>query len=127
MPSLTVSIRTLVVGWMIVPLFGVAVLVSKGADEAPYVVVSSAIAIVLASWAWTRQSRAALIASLVVGSLLLLQQIGYVVAGATSPPVDAAVFVQDLFGLGGALLVVVGSTSGLVSLRAARRTAATPA
>lgn len=127
MPSLTASIRTLVVGWMIVPLFGVAVLISKGADEAPYVVGTSVIAIGLALWAWTRQCRAALFTSLAVGFLLVLQQLGYVVAGATSSPVDTTVLIQDLVGLGGGALVVVGSVGGLVNLRGARRTAATPA
>ena len=48
MSKRSTPILLVVIGWLTVPVFGIAVAVTKGGDEVGYVLVTSAIAIALA-------------------------------------------------------------------------------
>lgn len=117
MPNRSTPIWLVTIGWLTVPVFGIAVVATRGGEEVGYVLVTSAIAIAMGVWVWRRGSRVALVTSLLVGSLLLLQQLGYTVAAATSTPVDTTEFLQGVFGLAGASLIVVGAVGGLLARR----------
>jgi hypothetical protein len=65
--------RVALVGWALVVLVAILMLVFRGSEEAGPAVVFAAIALAVGAWLWFRDSRAALIVSLVLGVLWLLQ------------------------------------------------------
>jgi hypothetical protein len=116
-------IRLSVLGWALVAAFGVLVGLFVD-DHAAFGLVNVVVAVGLATWVWLRRSRLALGVSFAIGLLVLVEQLGYVVAGVSSGEYGM-VFAQDLLGLAGGLCVVFGS--GAAWRQVGRAAAASPA
>lgn len=110
-------LRLVLVGWLSVLLFAIAVVVARGVGELGAMAVFAAVAIAMGSWVWRRRSRASLITSLVLGVLHAVEQVAYSVAEATSDPFDPAIFVIDVVAFVGAVLIVAGAAAALVRRR----------
>lgn len=110
-------IRLVLVGWLSVLLFAVAVVVARGVEELGAMAVFAAVAIAMGWWVWTRRSRASLITSLVLGVLHAVEQVAYSVAAATSDPFEPAIFVIDVVAFVGAVLIVAGAGAAIVRRR----------
>jgi hypothetical protein len=103
------SVRLTLSGWAGLVVFGALVAATQGLRELPFAAVTIVVALVLATWLWKRRSRAALVTTLMLGGLQLLEQTGYLVATT----------LVDLFGLVASAAVVAGAGAGLVGRRRA--------
>lgn len=88
-------------------------LIFRGREEAGPAVVFAAIAVVVGGWVWRRESRAAMIASLVLGLLWLVQFAAYTVADVRSDEAETAIFVTDVIAVVGGVLLVAGAVQAL--------------
>ena len=122
MSEISKTVRLTLIGWATVLAFAAAVLISRGSDELGPAIVYGALAVGMGFWVWKRQSRAALVTSIAIGALHLLQQVGYSLAGAADDPFEAATFVIDVLAVPGAALIVAGAAGTLIQRR---RTVAT--
>ena len=100
-------------GWGLVVLVAILMLVLRGREEAGPAVVFALIAIAVGVWVWRRDSRAGMIATLVLGLLWLVQFVAYTVADALDDDADAAIFVADVVAVIGGLLLVGGAIQAL--------------
>lgn len=114
------SIRLAVVGWLTIPIVGILVIATRGAEEIGVSGVTRIIAIVMAVWLWKRASRASLITSLVLGSLLGLQHLGYAPASLSDTQFEATTVAIDAVALVGSTLIIIGTIGGLLDRRRAR-------
>jgi hypothetical protein len=113
------SVRLTLSGWAGLVVFGALVAATQGLRELPFAAVTIVVALVLATWLWKRRSRAALVTTLMLGGLQLLEQTGYLVADLTGSGGDIATTLVDLFGLVASAAVVAGAGAGLVGRRRA--------
>jgi len=101
-------------GWVTFLLMTVAVVLVRGADHVANMAVFAAIGVAMLIWVALRRSRAALIASLVLGLLHVAEQIAYLLAGGT----DSLEVGVDVLGLVSGLLLVAGASWELRRRRA---------
>jgi len=94
-----------------------AVLAEYGFGDGENVYVAVGITLAVAMGAWIRMSggRASLITATVLGSLLVLQSIGYVIGSVSSDPIDWTVLATDAVALGAGTLIVLGAVMALRS------------
>lgn len=107
-------VRTVMLGWVTFLLMTVAVVLVRGADHVANMAVFAAIGVAMLIWVALRRSRAALIASLVLGLLHAAEQIAYLLAGGT----DSLEVGVDVLGLVSGLLLVAGASWELRRRRA---------
>ncbi len=107
-------VRTVMLGWVTFLLMTVAVVLVRGADHVANMAVFAAIGVAMLIWVALRRSRAALIASLVLGLLHVAEQIAYLLAGGT----DSLEVGVDVLGLVSGLLLVAGASWELRRRRA---------
>ena len=112
-------------GWAVVVLVAILMLVLRGRDEAAPAVVFALVAVVVGAWVLRRESRAAMITSLVLGLLWLLQFVAYTVADAMDDDASVGIFVTDVVAVIGGVILVVGAIQALVQRR--RRSAVSAA
>ena len=104
-------------GWGVVVLVAILMLILLGREEAGPALVFALIAIAVGAWVWRRDSRAAMITTLVLGVLWLVQFVAYTVADMMDDDADAAIFVTDVVAVIGGVLLVVGAIQALVQRR----------
>ena len=104
-------------GWGVVVLVAILMLILRGREEAGPALVFALIAIAVGAWVWRRDSRAAMITTLVLGVLWLVQFVAYTVADMMDDDADAAIFVTDVVAVIGGVLLVVGAIQALVQRR----------
>jgi thiol:disulfide interchange protein len=104
-------------GWAIVVLVAILMLVLRGREEAGPAVVFSVVALAVAAWLWRRGTRAAIITSLALGLLWLVQFAAYTVADAMDDDADAGIFITDVIAVIGGVLIVVGAMQALSERR----------
>jgi hypothetical protein len=92
----------------------ILMLIVRGSAEAGPALVFSAIALAVGAWVWRRDSRAALIVSLVLGALWLLQFAAYTIADLVGDDFSLAIFVVDLVAVAAGIAVVVGAIRALL-------------
>jgi hypothetical protein len=109
--------RLVLAGWAIVVLVAILMLVFRGREEAGPAVVFAVLAIAAGAWVWRRGTRAAIITSLVLGLLWLVQFAAYTVADAMDDDADAAIFITDVIAVIGGVLIVVGAMQALSERR----------
>jgi hypothetical protein len=107
-------------GWAVVILVAILMLVFRGREEAGPAVVFAVIAVAVGAWVWRRESRAAMIASLVLGLLWVVQFAAYTVADLMDDDAGTEIFVTDVIAVIGGLLLVGGAIQALVQLRRQR-------
>ncbi len=107
-------VRTVMLGWVTFLLMTVAVVLVRGADHVANMAVFAAIGVAMLIWVALRRSRAALVASLVLGLLHVAEQIAYLLAGGT----DSLEVGVDVLGLVSGLLLVAGASWELRRRRA---------
>lgn len=105
--------RLALVGWALVMLVAILMLVFRGSEEAGPAVVFAVIALAVSAWLWFRDSRAALIVSLVLGVLWLLQFIAYTIADVGGDEFEVEIFVTDVIAVAAGAAIVWGSWRGL--------------
>jgi len=112
--SLKNPIQLAIYGWMLLILFAFLVLID--AKEPASAIMFAVIALV--NWFWLRRSgeRLSLIVSTAFGSILLLQQLGYIFAGISDR--EWRILAEDVLGLASAILIVLGS---IVAIRNKKR------
>ena len=98
-------------------LVAILMLVLRGREEAGPAVVFAVVAIAVGAWVWQRDSRAAMITTLVLGLLWLLQFAAYTVADAMDDDASAGIFATDVIAVVGGILLVVGAIQALVQRR----------
>ena len=101
------------VGWGVVVLVAILMLILRGSAEAGPAVVFAVVALGVGTWLWRRRSRAALITSLVLGILWLLQFVAYAVADLVDEDFDVALFLVDLVAVAGGVAIVSGAVAAL--------------
>ena len=101
-------------------LVAILMLVFRGREEAGPAVVFAVIAVAVGAWVWRRESRAAMIASLVLGLLWVVQFAAYTVADLMDDDAGTEIFVTDVIAVIGGLLLVGGAIQALVQLRRQR-------
>lgn len=104
-------------GWGVVVLVAILMLLLRGREEAGPAVVFALIAFAVGAWVRLRESRAAMIASLVLGVLWLLQFAAYTVADAMDDDTSIGIFVTDVVAVVGGTLLVVGAIQALLERR----------
>lgn len=112
-----------IAGWVGVALFAAAALVINGDFENEWNFAAVIVGIAVGMIAWYRMSsgRAAVIAGLVLGALVTVQQVAFVASDLGSSDTSfVKTTLVDMFGLGAALLVLAGSILGLVRRHRAR-------
>ena len=107
-----------VVGWGMVVLVAVLMLAFRGAEELGSAIAFAVIALGMGGWAWLRWGRAAMIASLALGALWMLQFAAYTVADILGDEVEAEILATDVIAVVAGALIVSGASRGL--LRRAR-------
>ena len=112
-------------GWAVVVLVAILMLVLRGREEAAPAVVFALVAVVVGAWVLRRESRAAMITSLVLGLLWLLQFVAYTVADTMDDDASVGIFVADVVAVFGGMILVVGAIQALVQRR--RRSAVSAA
>jgi uncharacterized membrane protein len=109
--------RLVLAGWGLAVLVAVLTVVVDGFRQVGFALVLVLFAAAMATWTWRRATRAAMIASLVLGALLLLSFGGYVVAAATGDDFDSQVFFTDLLGTMAGVAIVAGAIQTLIEKR----------
>ena len=104
-------------GWVGLAVFGAVVVVVRGSSELPFAIVVAGLAVGLCVWYQMTSGKAAVIVGLVLGTLLGLEQAGYVVADLTSSDGSLGTAVLDALGLAASALIVAGAVLGLVGNR----------
>jgi hypothetical protein len=120
------SVRLILGGWAGLVAFGAIVAVTIGRakpSELAFAAATIATSLVLAAWLWKRPGRAALVGSLILGGLQLLEQTGYSVADLTDSGSNTGTTLADLFGLVASAAVVTGAVIGLAQRRHAKKNA----
>ena len=100
-------------GWALVVLVAILMLVLRGSEEAGPAVVFAAIAVGVSAWLWFRESRAALIVSLALGVLWLLQFVAYTIADVVGDDFEVGIFVTDLIAVAAGVAIIWGSWRAL--------------
>ena len=115
--SLKNPIQFAIYGWMLQIVFAFLVLVD--ANEVASAIMFAVLALI--NWFWLRRSggRLSLIVSTVFGLVLLLQQVGYIIAGISDS--EWRILAEDVLGLTSAIMIVLGS---IVAIQNKRRTTA---
>jgi len=110
-----------IVGWLLVVVFGVLVWLVAG--ELRSGIVFAAVGLAMSAWVARRPGTAALVVSLVLGLLHTVEQIAYFGAdvSGSNPPIGSVL--GDAEGLLAGLLVVGGAVAGLRRLRRSRAVA----
>jgi len=117
MTSFDQAVRVVVAGWAVFLLMTVLVVAERGGDHLANMAVFAAIGAAMLAWVALRHSRASLVTSLVLGVLHTVEQIAYLVAGATADHPDGVQVAVDGVGLVSGLLLVAGSGAALSRLR----------
>ena len=117
MTSFDQAVRVVVAGWAVFLLMTVLVVADRGADHLANMAVFAAVGAAMLAWVALRQSRTSLVTSLVLGVLHTIEQIAYLVAGATADNPDGVEFAVDSVGLVSGLLLAAGSGAALSRLR----------
>ena len=107
------NLRLIFAGWGVVVFVAILMLLLRGSAEAGPAVVFAVVALGVSAWLWRRVGRAALIVSLVLGILWLLQFVAYAIADLVDDDFDVALFVVDLLAVAGGLAIVAGSGRAL--------------
>lgn len=117
MSGLERAVAVCLVGWSLWVMSLLAVLAEYGFGDGENVYVAVGITLAVAMGAWIRMSggRASLITATVLGSLLVLQSIGYVIGSVSSDPIDWTVLATDAVALGAGTLIVLGAVMALRS------------
>jgi hypothetical protein len=110
------AVLLVVIGWLLVVVFGLLLLGKEPASAAIYIVVG----LVMAAWVRWRPGVAALVVSLVLGLLQTVEQGAYLATDAGEDTLPVGTALADAEGLLGGLLVVAGSVTVLVRRRQAR-------
>jgi hypothetical protein len=111
--------RLALIGWGGVVLVAVLMLILRGGAEAGPAIVFAIIAVAVGAWLWFRNTRAALIASLVLGILWLLQFAAYAIADLVDEDFDVALFIVDLAAVAAGIAIVAGAIAALRERRRA--------
>jgi hypothetical protein len=112
----------ILVGWALVVLVAILMLLFRGSEEAGPAVVFAVVAFAVSTWLWLRESRAALIASLVLGALWLVQFTAYTIADIVADDVQIEFFVTDVIAVVAGLAIVSGAVLALRARRVAAPT-----
>jgi hypothetical protein len=107
------SVRLVLIGWLLVAVFGLLLLGTEPASAAMFIVVGLA----MAAWVRWRPGAPALVVSLVLGLLHTVEQAAYLIADFGDDPISAWHVLGDTEGLVAGLLVVGGSSTALVRSR----------
>jgi hypothetical protein len=113
-------LRVAASGWLLTAVFGGTVLAMKGSKELAAGLVLIVVGLLMAWWLLARRSRPAVITSLILGALQLLEQVAYSAADFGDKHLSATTTGADIFGSVAALAIVVGSVMALVTRRAAQ-------
>ena len=105
--------RLVVAGWALVLAAAVLVPIAKGAEDAPTGIVLGVIAIAMGAWVWFRDSRAALITSLVLGVLLVLAFGAFVLADLAEDGTEALITLGDAVAVIGGAFLIAGAIGAL--------------
>lgn len=109
--------RVVVLGWVVFLLMSVLVVVDRGGDHVANMAVFAALGAAMLTWVVRRGSRAAFVVSLVLGALHTLEQVAYLVAGATEAKLDAFALAVDAVGLISGALLLAGAARALSVMR----------
>jgi Na+/proline symporter len=109
--------RLVLFGWGLAVLLAALIVVDNGLGDAGFSLTLAFIAAAMAAWVWLRATRAASIASLVLGLLLLLLFGEHTLSDATGGNFESQLFFMDMIGVIAGIAVVAGAVQVLVQQR----------